>query len=267
MSDEQVADVPAEAGEAPSGQDDFRSMIPEEYRDHPSLATYKDVGSMAKSLINAQQMVGAEKVPVPGSWATDEDWNSVYSKLGRPDEATGYNLENAEPGEMLDWFQNTAHAAGLNPRQAQQIFDEYNEYVGTATAASDEQIESYRTGIETELRQEFGNQFENKMNAANDLLQEFDAPDLTEIQLADGTLLGDNPELVRFMVRISDFVSEQISEDGFAGRDSRPNLSEQDIQNRVSELTKKDSPYWAKMHPDHQRFVDEVLQLREQLYG
>jgi len=32
-------------------------------------------------------------------------------------------------------------------------------------------------------------------------------------------------------------------------------------------LTAKNSPYWEKHHPDHDRVVAEVLQLREQLYG
>jgi hypothetical protein len=66
---------------------------------------------------------------------------------------------------------------------------------------------------------------------------------------------------------MSDYIAEQVSEDGLAGRDSRPTLSDGDIQNRVSELTAKNSPYWEKMHPDHDRVVAEVLQLREQIFG
>ena len=103
------------------------------------------------------------------------------------------------------------------------------------------------------------------MARANELVREFDAPDLTEIRLSDGSLLGDNPELIRFMVRLSDYIAEQVSEDGLAGRDSRPGLSDQDIQARISDLTAKNSPYWEKHHPDHDRMVNEVLRLREQI--
>jgi hypothetical protein len=105
------------------------------------------------------------------------------------------------------------------------------------------------------------------MSRANELLKEFDAPDLTEIQLADGSLLGDNPDLVRLMVNISDYVADQISEDGLAGRDSRPGLTDEDLQSRLSEMTAKNSPYWEKMHPDHERIVGEVLRIREQIHG
>ncbi len=221
---------------------------------------------MAKSYINAQKMVGAEKLAIPGNWATDEDWALVYNKLGRPEGPDGYELgENG--GDFADWFRETAHNSGLSVRQAQQIASAYEQFAGQFTQASEEQQEAHRMEIETELRQEFGREFDDKMARANELLREFDAPDLTEIQLADGSLLGDNPELVRFMVRLSDYVAEQVSEDGFAGRDSRPQVSDSDLQARISELTAKNSPYWEKMHPDHERVINEVLHLREQLYG
>ena len=72
MSEEQVAEV-AEA-EAPSGGEDWRSMISEDLRGDTSLQHIGSIDAMAKSYINAQKMVGADKVAIPGSWGTDEDW-------------------------------------------------------------------------------------------------------------------------------------------------------------------------------------------------
>ena len=99
MDDAQVADAPEapiveEAGQATSEDQafDFRQHIDEGYRNDPSLSTYKDINGMAKSLINAQKMVGADKVAIPGSWATEDDWSQVYSKLGRPETADKYDL-------------------------------------------------------------------------------------------------------------------------------------------------------------------------------
>ena len=264
MSDEQVAEV-AEA-ETPSGGEDWRSMISEDLRSDASLQHIGSIDAMAKSYINAQKMVGAEKLAIPGSWATDEDWDLVYNKLGRPAEAGDYDLGDMS-GDMADWFREAAHQSGLSDRQAQRLAQAYDEFAGQATVMSEEAMETHRENIESELRQEYGGEFDDKMVRANELLREFDAPDLTEIQLADGSLLGDNPELVRLMVNISDYVAEQISEDGLAGRDSRPGLSDEDLQSRMSEMTAKNSPYWERMHPDHDRVVNEVLRLREQLHG
>jgi hypothetical protein len=264
MSEEQVA-AAAEAT-TPSDGTDWRSSLSPELATNPSLQHIGSVEAMAKSYINAQKMVGAEKIAIPGSWATDEDWQQVYTKLGRPQKPEDYELGETE-GDFADWFKETAHVTGLTSQQAQKLAAAYEEYAGQAQTLDEAGLEARRAEIETELRQEYGRGYDDKMARANELLTQFEAPDLTEIQLADGSLLGDNPEIVRFMVRLSDYVAEQISEDGLAGRDSRPGLSDQDIQARISDLTAKNSPYWEKHHPDHDRMVNEVLRLREQIGG
>jgi len=266
VSEEQVAAAPVETGQAPSGEGDWLSTLPPELSADPSLQQIGSVEAMAKSFINAQKMVGAEKVAIPGNWATDEDWDLVYNKLGRPAESGDYELGELS-GDMADWFRDAAHNSGLTGRQATQLAQAYDEFASQFGTMSEEAIETQRGEIETELRQEFGGEFDAKMERANELLREFEAPDLTEIQLADGSLLGDNPELVRFMVKLSDYVADQFAEDELAGRDSRPGISETDLQARISEMTAKNSPYWEKMHPDHDRVVGEVLRLREQLHG
>jgi hypothetical protein len=267
VSEEQGAVAPVETGEAPS--DDWRSSLPTELQSDPSLQHIGSVEGMAKSYINAQKMVGAEKLAVPGSWATDEDWDLVYNKLGRPQDPGEYEFSLGEETneEFTDWFRNAAHKSGLSARQVAQIAEAYQEFSGTTMQQSEAQAESHRDAVETELRQEYGGQFEAKIEAANEMLKEFEAPDLTEMRMADGSCLGDNAEMVRFMVKVTDYIKKEISEDGLAGRDSRPTLSETDIQARISQLSQKGSPYWEKHHPDHDRTVSEVLRLREQLNG
>ena len=68
------------------------------------------MGALAKSYVNAQSMIGADKVAIPGKHATDEDWGEVYRRLGRPDTPEGYELVNEVPegveanDNILDWF-------------------------------------------------------------------------------------------------------------------------------------------------------------------
>ena len=101
--------------------DDWRSTIPEEIRGHKSLEHITDVGALAKSYVNAQSMIGADKIAIPGKHATDDDWGEVYRRLGRPDSPEGYELVNEMPegaeasDDMLNWFRNAAHEAGLTP--------------------------------------------------------------------------------------------------------------------------------------------------------
>ena len=266
MAEEQGAEA---AEEATTPSDDWKSSLDPTYASDPSLQHIGSFDALAKSYINAQKMVGAEKVAIPGSWATEEDWNGIYNKLGRPEAPDKYELELGEnaDADFSDWFKNTAHGVGLSTQQAQKLAAAYGEYTGNAQQVTDEQIESRRAEVETELRKELGNNYDDKLQSANAMLQELEAPDLTEIALADGSLLGDNPDLIKLMVRVNEYVKEQVGEDALAGRESRPDVSDEDLQNRISELTQSDSPYWVKMHPDHDRVVAEALRLREQLNG
>ncbi|MDJ0513021.1 MAG: hypothetical protein QNJ62_06225 [Methyloceanibacter sp.] len=68
---------------------------------------------------------------IPGENATDEEWGTFYDKLGRPEKADGYefampeNLPENLPynEELATGFKNTAHEAGLTPKQAQAVHD------------------------------------------------------------------------------------------------------------------------------------------------
>jgi hypothetical protein len=267
MSEEQVAEAPVEAGQAPSveaAEFDFRQHIDEGLRDDPSLSSYKDINGMAKSLINAQKMVGADKVAIPGSWGTDADWSQVYDKLGRPAEASAYELNAGEESvqENVDWFKETAHAVGLNNNQAQQLLEAYNERMGAQGTVSEEQMEGQRVQLETDMRREMGEDFERNMGAANSVLEEFGGGELTELQMADGTLLGDNPQLIMMLTNLAGFMRERMGEDTFNGRGNEPGLSGADVAQKLSQITMPNSPYWDRNHPEHDQYVNEALRLR-----
>jgi len=271
MDDAQVADAPEapiveEAGQATSEDQafDFRQHIDEGYRNDPSLSTYKDSNGMAKSLINAQKTVGADKVAIPGSWATEEDWSQVYSKLGRPETADKYDLSFDQGAEENgQWFKETAHKIGLSQNQASQLLAAYGERANVETGAGEVDLESHRVTLEQDLRKDWGDKFDANMAQANNVLAEFGMSDLTEMQMADGKMLGDNPEVIKLFHQIGGFIAERLGEDQFSGRDSQPGLSAADIGMEVTRLTAPGTPYWDKHHPEHEKYVNEALRLRE----
>lgn len=268
MSEEQqVAEVAEVTAEAPSG--DWKTDLPEDLANDPNMQHITSVEAMAKSYINAQKMVGAEKIAIPGQWATEDDWSSVYNKLGRPEAPGDYDLTLPDEAndEFINWFKETSHGAGLSEKQAQQFATAYAEFMDTATVFDDATIEQKRTEAEQAMRQEIGRDFDVKLKQVNNLMSEFDVPDLSEQLMADGSLLGDNPDMMRFFFQINDYLREQIGEDRLPGSDSRPGVSEADLQAKLSTLQAPDSPYWHKMHPDHERIVQEALSIREQLEG
>ena len=54
---------------------------------------FTEIDALAKSYINATRMIGQDKVAVPNENSTDDQWNEVYSKLGRPESADKYKLD------------------------------------------------------------------------------------------------------------------------------------------------------------------------------
>lgn len=273
MSEEQVAEVSADVEVAQSVPDDWRSGIPEEIRGHKSLEHIQDVGALAKSYVNAQSMIGADKVAIPGKHATDEDWGEVYRRLGRPDSPEGYELTNEMPegavavDEMLDGFRGAAHDAGLSPQQAQKLLGWYNGFLGEMTQGDESQAAQARLDTELELKKEYGSAYEDRLSNGNAVLDEFGAADITEIQLADGRLLGDHPDVIKMMINIGEFINTKIGEDSLEGIKNSGAMTPGDVQEKLSELTSQGSPYWDQRHPEHEFYVNEALRLREMTSG
>ena len=67
---------------------DWRESLPEELRNDPTLQNYKDVESLAKTVVHQQKMIGS-RVPLP---KTEEEKAELYGKLGRPEEPAKYEV-------------------------------------------------------------------------------------------------------------------------------------------------------------------------------
>lgn len=258
---QEVASASAAPAAAPVG---FLDSLPEDLRQEPSLRNFTDPTMLAKSYVHAQRMIGADKIPLPGKSATDEDWANVWSKLGRPQTPDEYQLQFENPvfsDSELEGFRKSAFEAGLNNRQVDRMARFLEEAVTGANASRSEMAEKAVYEAEQELRQEFGQAFEQRMglayNAAKQLLG--DASLLDEVQLSDGRMLGDHPQVVRMFAKLA----EQIGEDQLLGESSELIMTPQEANQRISEMTRRDSPYWDKLHPEHDTYVEEVLRLRE----
>lgn len=276
MSEEQVAEV-SEAVDAPEVAQsvaDWRDSIPEEIRGHSSLEHINDIGALAKSYVHAQQMVGADKIALPSKSATSEEWSEVYSRLGRPESPDGYDfqLNNLPEGAELDtdlvsWFKDSAHKAGMNTQQAQMMLDAYNEMQFADLEGAQAEAQARVEEVETELRREYGQAFDDRMALANGVLAEFGNPEITEVQLADGTMLGDHPEIIRMLSNMGVYLREKVGEDTLEGVQTTGGVTPDGAQAKLRELTAPNTPYWDARHPEHQWYINEAMKWREYSVG
>ena len=244
----------------------FKELIPEEYKEEKALQNFSTMNDFVKSYLNAQRLVGANKVAIPNKMATDEDWEEVYSKLGRPSKPEDYKYSFGEDEidqTQLKNFNETAHRIGLLPKQAERIIKFYNEMTTQQTADNQKLFEEKQAAAEVELKKEFGPTFNKRLDQAKKLAVETLGNDmLNNTIMKDGSRLGDNVEVIKAFSMLADKLSEDEIIKGEASY-----TTAKEIEKEIAELTEDGSPYWNKTHPNHKKTVDQVFKLREQLNG
>ena len=241
---------------------DFKTLIPEEYREEKSLQNFNKMDDFVKSYLHSQKLVGLDKIPVPNKHATDEDWKEVYKKLGSPDTAEAYKYslpeDHAVPEDTLKSFSEEAVKLGLLPNQADGIMKYYNEVINQGTNEQNIKSEEARSASEVDLRKEFGSTYDNKITGAKNLATATLGADfLNTDMLADGSKLGDNTQIVKAFANLS----EKLSEDDIVKGDTPDYLTTNDITKQIGALQQPGSAYWDKKHPAHSVAVEEVAAL------
>ncbi len=252
---------------AENQETNFKDLIPEGFKEEKSLDNFNNMEDFVKSYLHAQKLVGSDKIPIPNKHSTDEDWNEVFKRLGAPEtpEDYKYNLKDVELDQnQVQEFNKEAHKLGLLPRQAESLIKFYNEMNSNNAASQEEAAAQAQLVTETELKKEFGPQFNKRLDqakklAVNSLGSEF----LENTYLKDGSRLGDNIKVIKAFSELAD----KLSEDEIIKGDGSEYMTAKDIEKEINELTQEGSAYWSKTHPNHQKAVQEVLKLREMLNG
>jgi len=245
-------------------QVDFQSLIPEDYKEEKSLQNFSNMGDFVKSYLHSQKLVGADKIPVPNKMATDDDWKAVYDKLGRPETPEGYKYNLPKETKLeestLKAFSEEAHKLGLLPKQAEGIINYYNSLAEQSEQAATVNEEAARAEAEVELRKEYGPAYDLKIAQARNLATNTFGPDfLRNTKLADGSVLGNHPQVVRAFADLA----SKMSEDGIVQGEATSAMTVKEIDGEIESLTQPGSAYWDKTHINHRKAVSEVQRLYE----
>jgi len=237
----------------------WKDQLPDDLKTDPSLKTIQDIPGLAKSYIHSQKMIGKDKIVLPNEFATKEEWDDVFNKLGRPPSPEEYKIDG-EATDLINNFKPVAHNLGLNNNQVQELIKFYNGVQEQATNEAQVDAEQQRAQTESELRKTFGRAYDNKLSAAMRLAQTvFSKEQLDSVKLADGTTLGNNVDLIKGFVKLAD----KMGEDRPLPNPQENVMTPDQAQEKINTLIEPGSAYWNKTHPNHQRVVDEVFRLRE----
>jgi hypothetical protein len=241
----------APVAQAAQATPDFRSMLPEEYRE--MYPEFKKPEDFVKGYDELVRKMGSS-ISLPKEDASPEDLNKFYSKLGRPEAPDKYEFEipeGLEPDqEFLNKFKQTAFENGINQKQAKQMFDWYNKEAMTASESYMQQQQEMQAKAEAELKVKWGSKYESKLEEVRNFAKRLTGDE----GFAKLEKYGNDPEFISLLATVQErYVKEdrlmpqvQTSQPGTDYKSeavklmSDPNYKfDQDKQARVRELFKK----------------------------
>ena len=243
----------------------WKDSISEDFRNDPNIEKFTEIDALAKSYINATKMIGQDKLVIPNNNSTEDQWNEVYEKLGRPESADKYALDAKSETVSMDEnavksFAEQSHKLGLNNKQAQGILEFYKNNMESNMQQATVNTETAQAQAEQTLRAEWGQDFDNQVAKAGALAKANMNPEILDLQMQDGTRIGDHPEIIKGFAKIAGM----LSEDKLVSTESESVNSIKDLQSEISAITNDTTgPYWNNKHPDHAKMVQQVYTLRE----
>ena len=259
------ADTPAPQSTQPTWKD----SISEVYRNDPNIEKFTEIDALAKSYINATRMIGQDKMVVPNKNFTEDQWEEAYIKMGRPESADKYSLDVKSDIVSLDEqaiksFQEQSFKLGLNNEQAKGVLDFYKNNMEAQSQQAKVDAETSQAQAQNLLRQEWGRDYDANISKAKSLAAANLSPEVFEMQLADGSRLGDNVDVIKGFAKIANMMSE----DKILSTESENMDRSEDIQTEIDQIMNdKNGPYWNSSHPNHDKVVQQVYTLREMLSG
>jgi len=182
--------------------DNWRDMLPDDLKEAENLKNYKDVPNLAKALVNAQHMVGKDKVVVPNEKSKPEEWDAFYTAIGRPKTPDDYQVE--VPEDLQDIFTSDrikgaaqlAHELGISQSQFAKYMAHEMESATRLLEQQEAEDAKAKTEAEDALRKEFGAAYDQRIHVANRLIAE--AMPKEEQRMEFLQRYGNDPDFIRF---------------------------------------------------------------------
>lgn len=261
MSDDSNTEFGQVISEDGSFAEGWMEKLPEDLRGDETLKSLPDFPAMAKMLVSSQKLVGKDKIIIPGKESTDDDWKEVFSKLGRPEESTGYELAKPEgfpedepwSEESVTVFKGVAHELDLLPRQAKGLFDWYNGVMMDVRAADKKAKQEQMDAGTAAVKKEWGAAYDQKTELADNAIRAFTTEEEYNIISDD---FKHRPEIRKLFAKIG----ESISESKLKGVGQVPSKTE--AQGEINKILGDSThPYHIAKHPEHAAAVRAVHEL------
>ena len=258
--------APAETtvlGSTEGDNQDWKSTLSENLRNDPTLSNFKDVESLAKTVVHQQKQMG-NRIPIP---KTDEEKMEVYNKLGRPETADKYEVsiptdyKQYMPEEQVNQFKNVAHNIGLNNEQVNALIEYQKNTIDYEMKNQPARIDASRKESEKTLKNEWGYDYDKNVAKAKRALQVYGDPEILELM---NTEAGNHPAVVKMFARLGEDVTEDMAQNT---QNNSLAVSPLDAEQEITDIfDDPDHPYHDPKHREHNAAVERVRQLHEKRF-
>lgn len=188
------------AGQGGSPERQWLEDLPEPLRKAGTLRKFSDASwkaDLAKSYVELEGKLG-KAVTVPDQGASAEEWGKFFSRIGRPETPDQYDVPQGKlDPDFEKTFRSRAHQAGLTKAQASDLLASIIEDGEGKTAKQRSAQERNAADSARKLREEFGDQYDAKMESMRTGARALFNEGLQE-KMARAGILAD-PDFIRVM--------------------------------------------------------------------
>jgi hypothetical protein len=253
--------------------------LPTDVRDNPTIKQLKNFPDAMQMLLNAERTLGKKRLEAPAEDWDDAKYDLLYAELGRPAEASGYDIGEPDLSELRDDNQAAAkaqlesmlpafHEAGLHSRQVRKIIGAAVKNHVSTQARIDEAIKTRAEGTRRELEKEYGAAYNTKIEAghgaARELLGDEFEP-FRHVALADGSYVLDHPTMVRFFALLGDLMEEGGVTPGAPGGRATMTPAEAKAERNRLRSDPEFRKMWLDRDPQHKEATNRMMNLRRMM--
>lgn len=260
----------------PSETPSFAEFVPEGFRDKPYIQELMKNENPHAELFNQfdglQKQLGQKKLGVPDENTSAEDVAKFWADLGVHDEASKYEIPDADFGEdnkEMSEFANALMTDELKADLQQMFFDakipqeaasaltnKFNELMfkhnESDMAKNMEAMKNVDADFEQRAAKELGDKYQKILDDGKAMIDKY-SPDGFKDTLHN----KDNSVLIGIAATLQNFMAEQTGEDTILTKDINTQLSHQEISERGRELMAHPA-FQDVMHPQHEEYKRRV---------
>lgn len=190
----------------------WAAQLPKDQQADADLTKFSTLGDLWKGYKDLAGKAG--KPAVPGEGATAEEIAAYRKAIGVPEKPEDYKLEAKDlpQGVKLDEkltteFKSKAHALGIPPKEAQDLFSWYNQQFAArlqeSQAAKTAEVEGWKQSV----KEKWGASYDPNLRLARRAFALYGGEELAKVMDTSG--LGEHPAMLEAFANIGRAIAEE----------------------------------------------------------